>query len=231
MERILLSGKKREIFGKKSKTLRKAGFLPGIVYGHGFKNLAIQVAKEEFLKVYRQAGSSSLINLSIDGHRPITVLIHDVFKHPAKDEVLHVDFYRVRMDEEIRTEIPLKLVGEAPAVTELEGTLVQNHDTLEVEALPSALVPEIEVDVSSLKTFEDQIRVADLKLPEGIKVLYDPEEVLVFVTPPRSKEELEALETVTPAKEEAELVEELNRQEEAQSSAEETKDEDKKEDS
>lgn len=231
MEKILLSGKKRELFGRKLKTLRRAGFLPAVVYGHGFKNLAVQVTQEEFLKVYRKAGSSSLINLSLDGNRPIAVLIHDVFKHPATGEVLHIDFYRVRMDEEIRTEIPLKLVGEAPAVTELEGTLVQNHSSLEVEALPSDLVPEIEVDISSLRSFEDQIRVANLKLPAGIKVLYDPEEVLVFVTPPRSKEELEELEAAPSAEEEAELVSELNREEEAPSSAEEAKDEEAKKDS
>ncbi len=210
-QEFILKASKRSLLGKKVKSLRAKGLIPAVVYGRGFKNEPISLNQKEFQRVFRDAGSSALVDLEIGEAKPVKVLIHEPERHPVTEAPLHADLYRVRMDEEIRTEIPLVIIGEAPAVLELEGTLSQNKDSLEVETLPANLVPEIEVDVSNLKTFEDEIRVSDVKVPTGIKVLTDPEEVVVSVTPPRSEEEMAELEEQPAAEEEAALAEELNK--------------------
>lgn len=178
----------------KAKPLVKQGLVPGIVYGHGFDNEALVITKKDLVKVHEQAGQSSLIDLSVADKTTYKVLIHELQYDPVSDEPIHVDLYRVKMTEKIKTEIPIKLVGEAPAVEDLQGTLIQNKDELRVEALPQNLVHEIEVDVSRLKTFEDKIYVKDLTVPNGIEVQEEPEEVVALVQPPRSEEELAELE-------------------------------------
>lgn len=213
-----LPAQKRDILGKKVKVLRQRGLMPAVIYGHDFKNMPITLETKSFQRVFKDAGSSALVNLEVEGEKPVTVLIHEPDLHPVTEEPMHADMYRVKMDEAIRTEIPLTLIGESSAVLELEGTLVQNLDNLEVETLPGNLIPEVEVDISRLKTFEDQIRVEDLKVPENIKVLTEPEEVVVLVTPPRSEEEMKELEEAPVVEAEAALTEELNKEPEAESS-------------
>ncbi|MBI3261211.1 50S ribosomal protein L25 [Candidatus Berkelbacteria bacterium] len=198
----------------KAKPLLKEGRVPGIVYGHGFTNEAVLIAKKDLVKAHEQAGQSSLIELSVGEKEAFKVLIHDLQYDPVSDEPIHVDFYRVKMTEKIKTEIPLKFVGEAPAVEDLQGTLIQNKDELRVEALPQDLVHEIEVDISRLKTFEDKIHVKDLTIPNGIEVQEEPEEVVALVQPPRSEEELAALEEKVEEKVEDVAVEEKGKEDE-----------------
>jgi len=194
MEQITLKAAPREILGKKVKVLRGKGQIPAVLYGRNFKSIPLLFDKTEFEKVFSQSGSSTIVNLTIIGQAPLKILIHEPQKDPVTDQILHVDFYKVDMTKEIHTEIPLKFIGTAPAVEELEGNLITNKDALEVECLPDKLVSEIEVNISSLKTFEDLIKVSDLKIPAGIKVLAEPEDIIAQVTPPRSEEELEEME-------------------------------------
>lgn len=179
---------------KKATDLRANGEIPANVYGGDFKNQNIAVDSLAFDKVFTVAGESSLINLAIENSEPLKVLVHEIQIDPVTMKVIHIDFYKVNMKEKIKTEIPLKQVGESPAVVDLEGSLVTNKDAIEVECLPSDLVHEIEVDISVLKTFDDVIHVSDLKVPAGIEVLDDLEEVAILVQPPRSEEELAELE-------------------------------------
>lgn len=180
--------------------LRKAGLIPGVVYGRGVASRSVSVEAIPFRKVLAEAGESSLVDLEIEGGEGVKVLIHDIQTDPLRDDVTHVDFLQVRMDEKIVTDIPLAFVGESLAVKGLGGTLVKNHDSLEVECLPGDLVREIEVDITPLATFEDTIRVRDLTLPKGITVLDEPEETVVLVEPPRSDEEMKELESKVEAK-------------------------------
>jgi len=210
MEKIVLSAQPRNVFGRKLKVFRKQGQVPAILYGHNLKPVPLFLKKAEFEKVLVQAGTSTLIDLKIENEKPKKVLIHAVQKDPLTLAPLHVDLYQVKMTEKIVTEIPLKFVGEAPAVVELDGTLLVNRDNIEVECLPTDLVHEIEVDISSLKTFDDLIKVADLKIPKGLEVLNDPNEVVASVTPPRSEEELAELEA--PVEEKVEEVEEVKKE-------------------
>lgn len=174
--------------------LRQAGKVPGVMYGHKVDPVAIQVDYSTLEKTLREAGESSLIDLSVGEGKPVKVLIHDYQLDPMTSKIKHVDFYQVNMTEKITTEIPLEFIGEAPAVKELSGTLVTSIDSVEVQCLPGDLVHSIEVDISTLKTFEDAIHISDIKAPQGIEILNDPEETIATVQEPRSEEELQALD-------------------------------------
>lgn len=211
MEELTLKAEIRKELGKKVKNLRKAGFLPAVLYGHDIKPLNLMVNQKEFQKIYQKAGTSTLVDLKIDNQSK-KVLILDVQYQPVSDKPLHIDFYQVKRLKKIETEIPLKFIGEAEAVKELDGTLITNKDKIEVRCLPEDLVHEIEVDISSLKTFEDQIKISDLKIPPKIEVLDNPEEVVALVEPPKTEEELAELEA--PVEERVEEVEEVKPPEE-----------------
>ena len=144
--------------------------------------------------MFSQAGKSTIINLEItDGDKHKTI-IHDIQVHPVSNEIIHADIYKVSMKEKIETEIQINVTGESKAVEELGGSLITNKSTLNISALPSDLIHEIEVDISSIDSFDKQIHVKDLVIPKTIEVLDDLEEVVVFVQEPRSEEELAQLD-------------------------------------
>ncbi|PIP21737.1 MAG: 50S ribosomal protein L25 [Candidatus Nealsonbacteria bacterium CG23_combo_of_CG06-09_8_20_14_all_40_13] len=202
-----LQADKRQLIGKTVKRLREQGMLPAVLYGHQFETLPLTVPKNEFEKVFKKAGSSSLVDLKIEKDEPIKILIHSIQKDPVSDELIHTDFYKVKMTEKIRTNVPLHFVGESKAVKELEGNLIANKDTIGIECLPDALVNQIEVDISVLQTFEDKIKVSDLKIPANIAVLDDGEEIVASVEEPRSEAELAELGEEVKEEEEIEKVE------------------------
>lgn len=178
----------------KAKEIRRQKKIPGVIYGSDFDTISVAVDNLEFNKVFEKAGESSLINLAIDSGKSEKVLVHDVQRDPVTLNVIHIDFYKVNMREKIKTAIPIVGIGDSPAVIDLEGALINNRDEVEVECLPGDLIPQIEVDVSVLKTFDDVVKVTDLKVPSGIEILDDPEEVIFLIQPPRSDEELAELE-------------------------------------
>lgn len=194
MDKIVLQANVRDIFGKKLAESRKAGQLPGILYGNKKDNQPITVSAQEFERVFNQAGQSTLVELKLDGGNEESVLIQDVHNDPVTGSPTHVDLYRVDMNKTIRTEVPLHFVGESPAVFQDEGSLLKNIEEVEVETLPGSLPANIEVDISGLDDFSKSIHVSDLKVPEGVEVLVDGEEMICKVEPPRSEEEIAALE-------------------------------------
>lgn len=223
-----LQAKERTLVGKKSKQLRAAGELPAIVYGATTEPQPLSVDAKIFNKIYNEAGNTSLIDLQFGG-QSMKVLVQDVAVTPVLGEIIHIDFFAVNLKEKIVTEIPLKFVGEAPAVLDLEGNLITNKTEVEVEALPTDLVSEIEVDISALATFDDQIKVADIKVPGTITIVSDPEEVVALVEEPKSEEELEAELAADAGAEEAAAVEQLGAEPEATEGDGEESGEDKKE--
>jgi large subunit ribosomal protein L25 len=194
MVKVSLKVNKREITGKKVKTLRDKNQIPLVLYGHGFKAENLDAAKNAFVNAYQKAGSSNLVDLEIDKQNPVKILIQDVQTDPISDEIIHADLYRVRKDRKLRTQIPLHFTGKSRAVEDKEGNLITHKDSIEVEVLPDDLIDEIKVDISPLKTFEETIKISDLDIPQGIEVLDEKEDIVANVTPPRSEEELEALE-------------------------------------
>lgn len=196
MEALVLKAKKREVSGKKVKSLRREGFIPGVLYGKEAKNESLAVERKEFQKVFKQVGENTLIDLNIDDNETRKVLISDPQIDPVTDEPIHVDFHQVKLTEKVQAEVPLEFVKEEEslAIKELEGTLIKEKDEIEVECLPTDIPHSITVDVSFLKTFDDKIHISSLNIPPNVKVLDEPEEVVATVMPPRSEEELKELE-------------------------------------
>lgn len=188
MAKNRLSAKERKIFGRKVKTLRKEGVLPGNVYGKKFKSLAIELSKKDFEQLFSVTGETSIIDLTI-GKKIRPVLVHNVQTDPVTDEPIHVDFLQVDLKQKVTANIPLELVGEAPAEKQGLGTLVQYFDEIEVEALPADLPEKFEVNVSGLTEIDQAIYVKDLKAGDKVEVKKDPEEIIVKIEPMREEEE------------------------------------------
>lgn len=185
---LKLAATNRTITGKAVRQLRADGTLPLVVYGRKKEPRSIQAPAKLFRQVFDDAGRTTLVDLVIDDTAPIKVLIHDVELDPLTGAPLHADLYQVDMKQKITAEIPLVVEGEAPAVEQLDGTLLINQDYVEVEALPQDLPKEITVDISGLATFDDAITAGSLKLPAGVELVTDAETDLVFVQPPREEE-------------------------------------------
>lgn len=195
METFVLNAEPRDITGKKVNRLRRAGQVPVVLYGHNVPSQLLMVKRGEMEKVYRKAGGSSVVTLKF-GTGEKNVLIHQVQLDPVTGTYVHADFYQVRMDEKIKTQVPLVFEGVPPAVRELDGVLVTNLSELEIECLPKDLPHELTVSVEGLATFDDTLTVADIKVSENVTVLVDPETNVALVAPPRSQEEVdEAAET------------------------------------
>ena len=187
-----LKSEKRTLLGKKVKSLRRKGVIPAVVYGGKEGSVPIELGLKEFSKIFKTAGETTLIKLFVNDAVK-NVLIHDISRDPMTEEINHVDFYEVKMDEKITTKVPLIFIGDALAVIDLGGVLVKAMQELEVRALPADLPHQIEIDISQLKTFDDNILVKDIKLPKNVEILENLETSVAVVTPPRSEAELEAL--------------------------------------
>jgi large subunit ribosomal protein L25 len=215
---ISLTVKPRKELGKKVKSLRDKGILPGVLYGPKTKAQNLEINQKEFDKIYKQAGESSLISLDLD-KKKLIVLIHQVQLDPITSSPVHVDFLLPSLTEEISAKVPLVFEGEAPAVKELGGTLVKSISEVEVKALPEKLPHEIKVDVTSIKTFEDSILIKNLVLPEGVKIIKGQDDIIAFVASPQKIEE----ELEKPIEEKVEEVGKVEKAKKEEETEEETK--------
>jgi len=180
-KQIKLQAKARTLEEGKASKIRNENFIPAVLYGPNIKSRNIKIKKLEFEKTFETAGESSLIDLEIDAEAPVKVLIKDTQVNPIKNQIIHADLYEVDMKKKITTEIPLHFMGEAPAVKELGAILVKDIDSLEVECLPGDLVSHIEVDLSVLKNFHDAIKTNDLKIPAGLKLVNETNDMVASV--------------------------------------------------
>ena len=193
---------------KQARELRKDWFVPGIIYGKHIESaISIACNKNEFIKIYKEAGYSTPITLSgLDKDQ--LVLIQDIQTDPVSDVLLHVDFLAVKSDEKVTTEIPLKLTGESPLEKLWEGKIQLLKDFVEVEAFPQDLPHEFMIDISMITDINTTIFVKDLKVSTKVEMLDDPEQAIVTVLS-MAEEETESSEApaasdaaATPAKEE-----------------------------
>lgn len=192
MYQIELEASKREILGKKVRFLRRKGITPVNLFGHGIESRALQCDTGKLKQVLTEAGETVLINLKVGREKTARpVVIRDVQVNSLKGVLLHVDFYQVKMGEEIKVEVPISLVGKAPALEVMRNTLLQEMDTLTVECLPSRIPASIELDISSLTKSEQVLRVKDIELEEGITVINDPEQVVAKISSQQVQEIVE----------------------------------------
>ncbi|PIZ00350.1 50S ribosomal protein L25 [bacterium (Candidatus Howlettbacteria) CG_4_10_14_0_8_um_filter_40_9] len=191
-----LAAQKREITGKKVSSLRRNGLIPAVIYGKNIDSVNISMNIAEFNKIYKDAGGNTIVLVKIEGENDKNVLIHRVDKDGVSGYVIHADLYEVKMTEKITAKVPLNFTGDSKAVREMDGMLITNKNEVEVECLPGDLIHDIEVNIETLDDFEKAIHISDLKVPQGVVVLDEPEETVATVEPPRSEEEMAELEEV-----------------------------------
>lgn len=187
---ITLKAKPRQIIGKQVRSLRREGWVPGIVYGRDIESTAVQLAVDEITAIYNQAGSSTMIGVQIEGHRKTyPAFIREVQRDIFTYALLHVDLEVVDLQRPMNAQVPIVLIGEAPVVEQNEGVLTQSLEEVEVHCLPTDVPSHIDVDISGLGSIDQSIFVGDLTMSEKVQIVTPPETVIVYITPLRPPEE------------------------------------------
>ena len=181
MEKVILKAEKRTVTGKQVRQLRRAGQLPGVIYGYNFEPTAISLDAHGAQKVIPQLTSSSIVNIDLGG-KLIPALVREKQKNYIKNLLTHVDFLAVSMTEKIRADVSLHFIGLAPAIKEFSAAIVNNMDSVEVEALANDLPERIDVDLSVLAKIGDSIHVRDLVIPAEVTLLTDVDEMVAVAT-------------------------------------------------
>ncbi|MBI2765752.1 MAG: 50S ribosomal protein L25 [Chloroflexi bacterium] len=185
-DRVNIAARPRTVLGKKVKQLRRQGTLPANVYGRGLESVAIEVEAREFSRNIKAAGIRGMFELDIAGEeKPRYVVIRGLTRQGGMGEPTHVDFYQVDPNQPITANVPIHTVGEAPAVRDLAGVLLQSLDHVSISCLPLQIPEAIELDVSPLVSFEVTLSVGDITPPEGVVILTDPAIHVATVNPPR----------------------------------------------
>jgi len=179
-DKIKLSAQKREIFGRKVKKLRQQNLIPANIFGNKIKSTAITVSFGDLKQAYKQAGETSVIDLSIEGEKESRpVLISEIQTDPISKQILHTDFRQVDLTQKIAANVPVELIGEAEAVNN-GAIIVTLKDEIEVEALPNDIPDKIELNISSLKAIGDSITAANISIDKSkVLVKLEDEEILV----------------------------------------------------
>lgn len=177
-DKIVLEATKRELQGKKVRHLRRQGVIPGVLYGPTIDSVPLQMKWTDLRLVLKRAGGSTVIELAL-GDESYNALVRNVQRDPLRGDVLHVDFYRVRMDVAIRADIPIVTVGDARRIVELGGVVTQEMTTVMVECLPINLPSEIKVDIDVLQEIGDSIVAAQLPDLEGVQYFIHEDDVVV----------------------------------------------------
>jgi len=188
METYILNATDRQEMGNQVGALRRKGLIPAVVYGHGIDSYSVTLDAREFGRLHTEAGESALVDLVVDGKKPVKVLIQSVQRSPVRNEIIHTDLRAVRMDEKLETYIEFEFVGESPAVKALGAVFIRNMDGIDVKCLPTALVHSIKIDLGSLKEYDDVIKVGDITPPEGVEFLAEPDDVIAVVSEPAAEE-------------------------------------------
>ncbi len=197
MNPVELTVTERSTLGKKVKALRRKGVTPANIYGHRVESRAVEVDTLILAHTLRRLERNAILSLKVAGEKAVRpVIVREVQRDILNDKIIHVDFYQVSLAEKMRADVPLILVGKAPAVEDLGGTLLQGLDSISVEALPADIPPHVEVDVSALATFDSSVHVRDLAIDPKVHVLTEAESVIASVSPPRKVEEVAVAEEV-----------------------------------
>jgi len=183
MKELKLNAARRDVLGKRNRFLRRRGITPAHLFGHSLESQALQCDTVELKKIITRAGETRLISLEVEGdNEPKSVFLREVQRDAFGIQLLHVDFYQVRMEEKMEVDVPIVLVGEAPAMKGKGRMLSHGITELSIECLPAKVPPQIEVDISVLEELEQSIQVKDIILDPDITVHADPEQLVVKVT-------------------------------------------------
>lgn len=213
MEEVVLKANHRTVLGKQVKAIRRAGKLPAVIYGRHIDPLSIELDLRDASRSLTGLAPSTLVTVDVDGTQHRT-LVREKQRNKITGMLLHVDFLAVSMTEELRSQVFLDVIGVSPAISEFDGVLVKGLDEVEVECLPQDLPERIVVDISGLNEIGDGIYVRDLSIPEGVKILDDPDTMVILVTAQAAVEEEEVVEEEEEVLEEEPEILERGRKEE-----------------
>lgn len=182
---ITLKVTERKELGKAARALRRQGIVPANMYERGKDSQALSVPANELIKVYSEAGKHHPVELVLEGKKHLT-MIKDVDIDPVKNTLRHIAFHAVKRNEKVEAEVPVRIDGEIPA-QKISLLVLQNLDTVQVEGLPGNLPDELLVPGEKLAEEGDKVTVADIKAPEGVVILTDPETMVADVQVPRDQ--------------------------------------------
>ncbi len=211
MEKVLVEATRRTVTGKQVGALRRAGKLPGVMYGHNFEPVAIEMDFRSASRILKKASQSQIVTIVLDG-KELATLVRERQMDYIRNEFLHVDFQVVSLTEKIRSKVSIELVGVSPAVKDLNGVVVHEMTEIEVEGLPQDLPEKYSVDISSLTNIGQSILVSALKVSDQIEILHDLNDVVVVITGGA----VEEVEEVTEAVAEPEVIERGKKEEEVE---------------
>jgi large subunit ribosomal protein L25 len=190
METIALEAKKRKEKGKvAAKLFRQKGLIPGVVFGKKTPSLPLLIPRQSLEKALYLGAAHKIVNLKIEtehSKEEKMCVIQEIQRDVFGKQVLHVDFHEISMEEKITSKVPLELVG-TPKGVKAGGILDHVLWEVEVKALPIKMPEKITLDVSGLDITQS-LHVKDIKPPEGVEILEDPEEIVVVLHPPRVEE-------------------------------------------
>jgi large subunit ribosomal protein L25 len=176
-----LNANTRQVLGKRTRRLHREGKLAAVLYGHDTTATPLVLDRLEFQKAFIKSGRTHLVDLVVDGTRTEKVLVREIQTHPRRLGPIHVDFYKVSLEETITVEVPVHLVGESAAVKRGDADILQPIHAVRVECLPTDIPEAFEVDLTPLEEIESELRISDLKVPKGVTVLVDADELVVKI--------------------------------------------------
>ena len=215
MEKVVIKAEKRDVVGKQVKALRRAGQLPGVIYGRHTEPINVSLEYHSASLALGKITSSSLVTIELDGTQ-YPALVREKQRDYIKNRLLHVDFLAVSLTESLRASVRVNFVGVSIAVKDFNAVLVKNLESLEVECLPTDLPERIDVDITPLDHPGTGIRVREVQVSDKIRLLNDPDTMVVVATFAKVEEEVAAVpaEGVTPVEGEPELAVERGKKEE-----------------
>jgi large subunit ribosomal protein L25 len=218
MEKVVLKATRREVVGKQVKALRREGKLPAVIYGRHTEPVNINLDAHIAAIALAKVTSSSLVTIDVEGTQ-YPALVREKQRDYIKNRLLHVDFMAVSLTEKLRTKVRVHFVGVSGAVKDFNAVMVHNLEELEVECLPTDLPERIDLDISAMAKPGDGVRVREVKVPDSIRLLDDPDTMVAVATFAKVEEEVAAVPgaeaaVVTPTATEPELSVERGKKEE-----------------
>ena len=185
-KQVLLQAERRtELKTRASKRLRKAGFVPAIIYGKNMDSVPIKVRSDDFRRLVKEHGRNAIITIKLNGDMSYNAIVKKVFFENMKNDLQHVDFQHVSMDEEIKAIVPIRIVGRE-ALESRRLVLIRQIDDVKIKGLPQDIPEHVEIDVSDLEA-GDHVTIGDIKYPEGITPDEDTDSVVLTISVPKEE--------------------------------------------
>lgn len=215
MEEVILKANRRSVIGKQVSAIRRAGQLPAVIYGYNIDPISIEFDLHDASKSLTGLAPSALVTVDVEG-TPHKALVREKQRNKITGILLHVDFLAISMKEKLRSQVYIEIVGLSPAIKDFNGVLVTGNDEVEVECLPQDLPERIVVDISILQKIGDGVYIRDLRIPEGVKILDDPDTMVALITAQAAEEVEVAVVAEVPLTGEPEIIEHGKKEEETE---------------